>query len=334
MNLSNGPLSRYNRLQTHNADELKDFLAKKALGVEVPPKKARRTPPLHAVINAFYLPGAYVSYLRYRTPVALVAHGDRPDYSLSLPAKGTFCAQIGAEQIHGGYRTGTLGSPTLDQRTVLNEESSRYGISISQAALVRQLESLLGRPMTEPLRFTPKVDLGNTAGRSLQSLVQLMVDDLSREDSGFDQPLVATQFEQLLISILLSQQPHNYTKRLESPMPAPASRDVKRALDYIHEHLQEPISLVDLVEVSGVAGRSLHAHFRRFTGKSPLAYVAEQRLARARDDLKTPGPGETVTTIATRWGFTQLGRFSGTYRKTYGETPVETLRNAQQRMAA
>ena len=334
MNISNGPLSRYNRLHTRNADELEDFLAKKDLGVEVPSQKTRHAPPLNAVINAFYLPGAYVSYLRYRAPVALVASGDRPDYSLSLPAAGTFCALIGTKQIHGGYRTGTLGSPTLDQRTVLNEESSRYGISISQAAMVRQLESLLGYPLTEPLRFTPKVDLDNTAGRSLQSLVQLMVDDLSREDSGFDQPLVATQFEQLLISILLSQQPNNYTSRLLAPTPAPASRDVKRVLDYVHEHLQEPISLADLVEVSGVAGRSLHAHFRRFTGTSPLAYVTEQRLARTRNDLRTAEPGETVTTIATRWGFTQLGRFSGIYRKTYGETPVETLRSAQQRMAA
>lgn len=333
MNLSIGPLSRYNRLSTRNTEELEDFLAKKDLGVEVPARRARYTPPLDAVINAFYLPGTYVSYLRYRAPVALVARGDRPDYSLSLPAEGTFCAHVGAEKIYGGHSTGSLGSPTVDQRTVLNEESSRYGISISKAALVRQLESLLGGSLTTPLRFAPKVDLDNAAGRSLKSLVQLIVDDLGREDSGFDQPLVATQFEQLLISILLSQQPHNYTDRLTEPAPAPASRDVKRVLDYVHEHLQEPISLADLVDVSGVAGRSLHAHFRRFTGKSPLAYVAEQRLARARSDLKKAEQGETVTTIATRWGFTQLGRFAGVYRRTYGESPVETLRCAQRRIA-
>lgn len=329
MNLSIEPLSRYNRLHTRHADELEDFLAKKDLGVELPAQRLRRTPPLHAVINAFYLPSTYVSYLHYRAPVSLIARGDRPDYSLSLPAEGTFSAQIGAAQVQGGYRTGTLGSPTLDQRTVLNEQSSRYGISISQAALVRQLESLLGCPLTEPLCFTPKVDLDNTAGRSLQSLIQLMVDDLSQDDSGFNQPLMATQFEQLLISMLLSQQPHNYTHRLATPAPTPASRDVKRVLDYVHAHLHEPITLTDLVEISGVAGRSLQAHFRRFTGQSPLAYVTAQRLARARGDLRQAKPSETVTTIATRWGFTQLGRFAGVYRKTYGETPVETLRHSQ-----
>ena len=331
MNVSTEPLSRYNRLYTRDLGELEHFLAGKDLGVEVPARKSH-TPQLDAVINAFYLPNTYVSFLRYQAPVALIAHGDRLDFSLSLPAKGTFCAHIGTEQIHGGRNIGTLGSPTFDQRTVLSEASSRYGISISQAVFVRQLESLLGRPLTEPLRFMPKVVLDGIAGRSLRSLIGLLVDDLSREESGYDQPVVTTQFEQLLTAILLAHQPHNYTGRLTEPAPAPASRDVKRVLDYVHAHLQEPIALPDLVKVSGVSGRSLHAHFRRFTGKSPLAYVAGQRLARARDDLMRAGQDETVTVIATRWGFTQLGRFAGIYRRTYGESPCETLRCAQMRM--
>ena len=322
------PLSRYNRLFTRDADELEDFLAKKDLGVEVPTKQAR-TPSLNAMINAFYLPGTYVSFLRYQAPVALIAAGDRPDFSLSLPAAGTFCAHIGNEQIHGGHNIGSLGSPTTDQRTVLNELSSRYGISISQSTMVQQLESLLGKPLTEPLRFAPKVDLNNTAGQSLISLIQLLVNDLNQEDSSFDKPLVANQFEQLLTSILLTHQSHNYSGCLAEPTPAPASKDVKRVLDYIHAHLHEPITLPELVAISGVAGRSLHAHFRRFTGKSPLVYVTEQRLARARGDLMQAKQNETVTEIATRWGFSQLGRFSGVYRKTYGESPVETLRRAQ-----
>lgn len=156
MNEALEPLSRFNRLTTRNAEELEDFLINKSLGVEVPPNAAR-TPPLEAKINAFYLPKTYVSYLRYRAPVALIAHGDRPDYSISLPAQGTFCAYIGKDQIYGGENTGTLGSPTFDQKTVLNQDSSRFGISISQAALMQQLECLLGQAATEhPFGLHPK----------------------------------------------------------------------------------------------------------------------------------------------------------------------------------
>ena len=328
MNSHIEPLSRYTRLSTRDPEELECFLATKNLEVEVSTSKPHR-PKLDSVINAYYLPNTYVSYLRYRTPVALIARGDRPDFSLSLPAKGSFSLNLGSKEILGGKDVGTLGSPTYDQRTVLNEDSSRYGISLSQNIVVRMLESMLGKPLSAPLQFTPKVELQTSAGRSLTSLINMFVKDVSSDIHAFGHSMVSMQFEQLLISMLLANQPHNYSKALSTPTPSLAPRDVKRVLDYIQEHLPEPISLPELVAISGVPGSSLFAHFKKFTGKSPLNYVCEQRLARARQNLINGKRSDTVTAIATRWGFTQLGRFSGLYCKTYGELPRETLRRAQ-----
>lgn len=39
-----------------------------------------------------------------------------------------------------------------------------------------------------------------------------------------------------------------------------------------------------------------------------------------------PTSGLTVATIAARWGFPHLGRFSVDYRAVYGTTPSRTLR--------
>jgi AraC family transcriptional regulator, ethanolamine operon transcriptional activator len=36
-----------------------------------------------------------------------------------------------------------------------------------------------------------------------------------------------------------------------------------------------------------------------------------------------------VMSVAHRWGFKHLGRFSATYRRTYGELPSDTLRRAR-----
>jgi AraC-like DNA-binding protein len=49
------------------------------------------------------------------------------------------------------------------------------------------------------------------------------------------------------------------------------------------------------------------------------------RLERVREELLCAEPGETVTAIAMRWGFTHLARFSGIYRARFGELPSQTL---------
>ena len=41
-----------------------------------------------------------------------------------------------------------------------------------------------------------------------------------------------------------------------------------------------------------------------------------------------PSQARSVTELATRWGFFQLGRFATEYRKRYGECPGDTLRRA------
>ena len=320
-------LSQYSLLATRKIDELESFVASKNLEVEVSRNKARR-PAIDSIINAFQLPNTCFSYLRYRAPVALIARAGRPDFCLSLAAKGSFCLHVQGKQIHASNEVGALASPLCDQRIILNEDSSRFCISFTHNAMTSMLESMLDQPLSAPLLFTPELELRTSAGRSLMASINMLVQDVSREDHAFLNSMVSIQFEQFLISLLLTTQPHNYTKALEAPTPSPASRDVKRVLDYIHEHLHEPIVLSDLVVTSGVSGRSLFSNFRRFTGKSPLMYITEQRLIMTRLDLLNNKNQDTVTTIATRWGFTQLGRFSGLYRKTYGELPRETLRRS------
>jgi AraC-like DNA-binding protein len=54
------------------------------------------------------------------------------------------------------------------------------------------------------------------------------------------------------------------------------------------------------------------------------------RLHRAHQELRTTDPnhGDTVTTIATRWGFYHHSRFTTLYRHTYGINPRHTLHNS------
>jgi len=132
------------------------------------------------------------------------------------------------------------------------------------------------------------------------------------------------QTEQALMTALLLAQPHNYSDRMLRLNQSIAPRDVKRVLDYIHANLERAITLEDLVAVSGVPGRTLQRHFADNLGCGPMAYLQKLRFQAARDELTQAHA--TVTEIALKWGFGNLGRFSVTYRRMFGESPSQTLK--------
>ena len=59
---------------------------------------------------------------------------------------------------------------------------------------------------------------------------------------------------------------------------------------------------------------------------TPSQYVLLRRLKEVRRALRDADPDiVNVGDVAHRFGFTELGRFAGRYRATFGETPSTTL---------
>lgn len=108
---------------------------------------------------------------------------------------------------------------------------------------------------------------------------------------------------------------------------AHTTANVRRALTYIDDNLAAPITLSDIAAAAGLSGRGLQAAFIRTLGESPMTRLKRARLARAHADLIAAGPDSTtVARIASRWGFSHLGRFARVYRAEFDELPGETLR--------
>ncbi len=114
----------------------------------------------------------------------------------------------------------------------------------------------------------------------------------------------------------------------ESISNDPADAALRRVEEYIVAHLREPIALADLAEVAGVRVETLIRAFKRRRGVTPMSFVRQRRLEEINRLLLGADPQTTrVTEVALRFGFTQLGRFAGTYKALFGETPSETLRS-------
>lgn len=322
------PLRHHAIFHSTDADDARAFFAGKQVALALQGDGAG--PALDTQVNVAYLPNVELCYLQYGVAATARIGTHRDDYRIQLPLHGRAETDFGGERLVCHPGMAAITSPTAQQTIRSGADCGRLLVMFSREALTRHLSALLGEGVDAPLRFAPAMAVGSGPGRSLASLVELAVGDLDRDASGLMQPLAASQFEQLLMTMLLSGQPHNYSERMAGRRDGfVAPRAVRRALDYIRSHPHLPITVQELVAVSGVPGRTLYLQFQRFIGQPPLGYLRLVRLERVRADLLAAAPGETVITIALRWGFTHPGRFAAVYRRRYGETPSQTLARAR-----
>ena len=112
-------------------------------------------------------------------------------------------------------------------------------------------------------------------------------------------------------------------RRLSNGVAAVIAR---RAQSYIEDHLCDSIRMQDVCAHAGAGIRTVQRCFASQFQISPTAYIKARRLNSARRELAAADPKrDSVTRIAMKNGFTQLGRFSVEYRAHFGESPKETL---------
>jgi len=109
-------------------------------------------------------------------------------------------------------------------------------------------------------------------------------------------------------------------------------RAVRRVIEYLEDSREPLPTIPELCRVAGVSQRTLEYGFRDLLGITPVYYTRVLRLNRARRALRAAKTQrETVTSVALRFGFVELGRFAVDYRRLFGERPSETLHRNSER---
>jgi AraC-like DNA-binding protein len=104
----------------------------------------------------------------------------------------------------------------------------------------------------------------------------------------------------------------------------------ERIAQYIEDNLKQDIGLEQLAEVVRMSPRSLYALFERNAGTTPKHYIRNKKLERVHACLIDPtAKVRNVTEVALDYGFLHLGRFSESYKSTFGELPSDTLRRRE-----
>ncbi|MCH5677000.1 helix-turn-helix transcriptional regulator [Streptomyces gilvus] len=207
--------------------------------------------------------------------------------------------------------------------------SARYNITMLDPDVLSQVAAD-GGSGGAPVRLTGHRPFSPAAGQRLTHTISYLRDHVLADPGVSEHPLIVSTAAQHLAATVLATFPN-------TAVAEPTSSDrldahpvaLRRALSYMDDHADEPLTVADIAAAAHVTVRALQYAFRRHLDTTPLAHLRRIRLAHAHQDLTDADPtrGATVTDVAARWGFHHAGRFASLYRQAYGRSPQRTLRD-------
>ncbi|MFC4495772.1 helix-turn-helix domain-containing protein [Streptomyces ovatisporus] len=180
------------------------------------------------------------------------------------------------------------------------------------------------------VNFVGTTPVSAAMDRFWRSTAGFVAHQLETPDSPLSEPLVYAQTLNLLGAAAVKTFPNTTMTADYQPGPGTITPAVlRRAAEFIDGNAEKPLTLTDIARAVSVTPRALQDAFTGQYGTSPLGYLRRVRLERARRDLQAadPSTGETVESVATRWGFLNRGKFFASYHEHYGQHPARTLRS-------
>ncbi|MDB5699347.1 MAG: hypothetical protein JWN69_2151 [Alphaproteobacteria bacterium] len=215
-------------------------------------------------------------------------------------------------------RTGLYFGPGQRFQGDLPEDCEQLVVRIDEAAF----QSFAGPSNTGLRAF---VDLSQPELGPWLHLLNAMISDPSAIDLLQRNDHIATDYEQLFMSLLFSGQGYSRTPSEGAGYKGAAPASIRRAEMFIEANAREMLRLDDIAAAANVPVRTLLDGFRRFRQTSPGRFLRDIRLDRAHERLLKSGDEASVTAIALEAGFTHLGRFARDYADRFGVKPSDTL---------
>ena len=325
------PLPSLTRLATRDINEVHDHMSRMFCPHDL--RVEGGNPPLAFRHHQASLKSVTFNATDYGNPYGRVVVNIPPTdvlYLVQFSLRGV--AQITQDnatfELHPGQMC-VLG-PDAKVRQMFGDGYKHFTVKMDKSGLEAILAQELGfRP--GDLHFSPQPVRLEGAAAAFAQLVRTVCDNLDSGIetglSGFNHARASGAVEETLQRLLLAAVPHNHSDLFDAPASCPAPYYVRRVEEFIHEQAQAPITLEEMIVVSGVSARSLHAGFRRFRNTTPMLYLKNHRLDLARRQLREGADtGVSVTEVALACGFTHLSKFARDYLERFGERPSMTLK--------
>ncbi len=268
-----------------------------------------------------------LNYIEYGAKTLISPSALETFYLVQIPLVGGAMIRNGIDVYYSNAKAAAVLNPHRETTMIWEEGTCQVLVQIERAALQSHLCSLVGGQVRDPLTFKGALDLERGVGLQLKNLILHVVSEVDAGRLNYGEPgLMSRQLENTIMTGLIEALPNNYSNLLRLGSVSAAPKHLRLAEAYIEAHLDEPLTIEDIALAANSTPRTLQNAFRKFRDTTPLRYVRDARLSRIHQELLSSDSRASVTSIATRWGFSHFGRFSQVYRQRFGETPITTLR--------
>lgn len=209
-------------------------------------------------------------------------------------------------------------------RAVFEPGYEQLILRIRAGALEKALVLLLGAKPRGALIFDPLAPAKQPSAQVLRDLTMFLAKQLNSAADQLPSAMVL-ELEQALIVAFLSAHRHSFTELLEGTAKEAAPRVVRLAEEYIEASWNRGITIEELASQTNTSIRSLYAAFKKSRGYSPMTFAKTVRLRRAKQMLLEAHQRTSVSEVAFKCGFGNLGHFANDFHKMFGELPSEIL---------
>ena len=308
--------------KTEDADEFQEFLEEAAPGVQI---SALEGATFNAGAEIHLLPRSAI----FKVDAAnMRVNIDRPagylGFTVPLNARCDIATSARIQTFEGGEAH--ILNPEDSFKLRMGDSGTVLAVNIFPELLQNFLANLNGEGEGPEVHFGDRLSFHSPEGQSLWRYLGFLWTEASRGSEAMLSPLAAQEHEATLLTLLtiaIDEQSNDAHLRSDD---ASSPAKIRHVEDFLAANLDAPVSLADIANVTGMPARSLSRAFQKRHGVGPITYLRQLRLEHVHRELIGADPMRcTVTEVALKYGFENLGRFAEQYRHAFNELPSTTL---------
>ncbi|HYO91315.1 MAG TPA: helix-turn-helix domain-containing protein [Pyrinomonadaceae bacterium] len=270
--------------------------------------------------DRIFLRPQYAAHLRRAARHTRWTNEARADYTALFLLKGKLACDLGERALELAAGDTLLLDPGAIA-AARGREAELLSLALAPSLMLDGAVRMRLISAGSNVTFSENVVRGN---QRLTRLARELAAELIHEEAG-QELVVAALVEQIIVQLLRHHSNMRRSPELELSRAGLVDRRIRRAVELMHARLGESLPLEEIASAAHLSPFHFARLFKKLTGATPHAYLANLRAARAQTLLADTDL--SITEVSARVGYDSPSHFAKAFRRATGLSP-SAFRNA------